>query len=409
MIDNAMAKTLTRVDVTFAVVRRINQHKVRQTLSELDKQLERWTAQQGQSCARDLECPGLCATMPAATLDKYGFTCKQGPAPWPTASGYAAECAPRKAVKQLKAQLPNASTVGTEAGSNELQDEKLPWTPMVQSSHAEAKASEHASVQEAGPEDEVPRTCKAKAQDNALAKRMAPAQTSGAGMAVITIILTAVAFMAAVLWTTPRPLLHAQDHVRLGQVIDRLDGELPSRGAGQLAEQGVEGQSRGQSRGSHPQLDPQLDAHHAQLDEQPDPAGQDMEALAPEGLEQQPADMADMDTDDKYALVMQVLEQQFTGMDADDNGLVSADELKQWSGTLTIAEATESIRLADANGDGAVSFDEHAALAYEEVELAALTMSQLDGMASSPMQPAHEEVVLATRDGLSLGGASNNT
>ena len=263
MIDNAMAKTLTRVDVTFAVVRRINQHKVRQTLSELDKQLERWTAQQGQSCARDLECPGLCATMPAATLDKYGFTCKQGPAPWPTASGYAAECAPRKAVKQLKAQLPNASTVGTEAGSNELQDEKLPWTPMVQSSHAEAKASEHASVQEAGPEDEVPRTCKAKAQDNALAKRMAPAQTSGAGMAVITIILTAVVFMTAVLWTTPRPLLHAQDHVRLGQVIDRLDGELPSRGAGQLAEQGVEGQSRGQSRGSHPQLDPQLDAHHA--------------------------------------------------------------------------------------------------------------------------------------------------
>ena len=171
----------------------------------------------------------------------------------------------------------------------------------------------------------------------------------------------------------------------------------------------MEGQSRGQSRGSHPQLDPQLDAHHAQLDEQPDPAGQDMEALAPEGLEQQPADMADMDTDDKYALVMQVLEQQFTGMDADDNGLVSADELKQWSGTLTIAEATESIRLADANGDGAVCFDEHAAPAYEEVELAALTMSQLDGMASSPMQPAHEEVVLATRDGLSLGGASNNT
>ena len=34
-------------------------------------------------------------------------------------------------------------------------------------------------------------------------------------------------------------------------------------------------QSRGQSRGSHPQLDPQLDAHHAQLDEQPDPAGQE--------------------------------------------------------------------------------------------------------------------------------------
>ena len=57
--------------------------------------------------------------------------------------------------------------------------------------------------------------------------------------------------------------------------LDRLGGELPSRGAGQLAEQGVEGQSRGQSRGSHPQLDPQLDAHHAQLDEQPDPAGQE--------------------------------------------------------------------------------------------------------------------------------------
>ena len=53
------------------------------------------------------------------------------------------------------------------------------------------------------------------------------------------------------------------------------------------------------------------------------------------------------DAEDKDALVMQAMEE-FAGIDADDNGLISADELKQWwVPPLSKAAAIEAIREAD--------------------------------------------------------------